>query len=774
MVIPSSSKTQRWQSTYVSVPIMDDIESGRRLRRSLVDGTLSAEAQHALMTKPQLRIGLVGCPVAVNVSRAIISGPMNSGLRPLLLSELHKVSNSALHLPTSSRGQQRKGHVDQDETSSRHTSSTLQLGDRRPNVENSISTASPSKKLLTIKRSNVPERPSLSSVMNRSTSSIYISRAPFETIGPVPVESPISPEPARIMSDIVLAGTTQTGMLTLQDGDTPTKKLELMGNIAGILRGSSAESQGVKRKRDDNLGVTCQTSVDHQSQNPQEVRTPSAPSSGLPQPSSYILGKSTTGLLKIALSSYKPKDSSLDPAPQAQPRQPWATGQELTMALPDFNTTSMSTSRKHRVNDNIVSSRGRHMVSGRCESRVSSSADSSHGDPQSDTNIAIVDTKYSTPYSGNDSEYKMEYMDNDTDIEEPISMSSKPAMDHSGFSAEGGRPYNVWRLPCGREVLTYGALLPTGYLPQEDNERPWICPVRSCRILFGKLESLGGHFNSGHRATALNDNGDGTLSIINFREGKGRKPAIVVSKEPLDPREPPMPDPSLPPQHKDAKKPRQPLSSEGNRSRALQSRASARSIDNTPGTTERRSGRIAKECDSLSLPNTLATYASTSKARQLQNSNGARQNQSVLKESPAAYGPSSSITNHDDALDIAMEDWEIAPGRIRNESSAEIENIAFSATYLVHGDEVSIGRDIGFHVLFIKPGTTHRFKGMDDRVRLCSIATGKVKVKTCSQEFDVGPNGMFQVKPGKTCVVENRFYSIATLHVTAVPSEFPA
>lgn len=76
-------------------------------------------------------------------------------------------------------------------------------------------------------------------------------------------------------------------------------------------------------------------------------------------------------------------------------------------------------------------------------------------------------------------------------------------------------------------------------------------------------------------------------------------------------------------------------------------------------------------------------------------------------------------------------------------------------------------------MLVIKPGTTHRFTSAADRMRLCSVATGKVKVKTLGQDFDVGPNGMFQVKPGKTCVVENRLYGDATLHVTAMPSEFP-
>lgn len=48
-----------------------------------------------------------------------------------------------------------------------------------------------------------------------------------------------------------------------------------------------------------------------------------------------------------------------------------------------------------------------------------------------------------------------------------------------------------------------------------------------------------------HRTTLLNDNGDGTLSVLNFRIGAGRLPARVVTKNPLNPAEAPMPEPSL-------------------------------------------------------------------------------------------------------------------------------------------------------------------------------------------------------------------------------------
>lgn len=101
--------------------------------------------------------------------------------------------------------------------------------------------------------------------------------------------------------------------------------------------------------------------------------------------------------------------------------------------------------------------------------------------------------------------------------------------------------------PSGEETLTGGALIPQGYKFHDDPKFPWICPVRSCRSLFSKLTGLGGHFNRGHRATLLNDNEDGTFSVVEKMEGVGvRMPAHVVTKKPLDSKEPPMVEPSLP------------------------------------------------------------------------------------------------------------------------------------------------------------------------------------------------------------------------------------
>ena len=97
-------------------------------------------------------------------------------------------------------------------------------------------------------------------------------------------------------------------------------------------------------------------------------------------------------------------------------------------------------------------------------------------------------------------------------------------------------------------------MLPGGY--EDDTTvpgRPWICPVRSCRRLFKTPPDFGNHFKVRrldltpcmisrlrvtdvvqihHRGARLNDNLDGTFSVLN-RTNSGSVP-VVVSRNPMD------------------------------------------------------------------------------------------------------------------------------------------------------------------------------------------------------------------------------------------------
>ncbi len=166
---------------------------------------------------------------------------------------------------------------------------------------------------------------------------------------------------------------------------------------------------------------------------------------------------------------------------------------------------------------------------------------------------------------------------------------------------------------------------------------------------------------------------------------------------------------------------------------------------------------------------------------------------------------------------LELETWEIAPGRVRNEENPSIESmyslhfqacprfmvipassiyiyiyvcvcvyvclkgnvdnyantfsdVAFSTAYLSQGHPVMVTRDVAFQVITIKPGTTHTWKDTAHKLRLCSVAAGKVRVKMHGQEFAIGPNGMFKIGPGVDCTATNALYVDATLHINVLPS----
>lgn len=56
-----------------------------------------------------------------------------------------------------------------------------------------------------------------------------------------------------------------------------------------------------------------------------------------------------------------------------------------------------------------------------------------------------------------------------------------------------GRPYNTFRNAQGVLKTAPGLQLPTGYQLWDDPTYPYICPVRNCRRILPKLQSLGAH-----------------------------------------------------------------------------------------------------------------------------------------------------------------------------------------------------------------------------------------------------------------------------------------
>ncbi|KAK3307314.1 uncharacterized protein B0T15DRAFT_529880 [Chaetomium strumarium] len=118
---------------------------------------------------------------------------------------------------------------------------------------------------------------------------------------------------------------------------------------------------------------------------------------------------------------------------------------------------------------------------------------------------------------------------------------------------------------------------------------------------------------------------------------------------------------------------------------------------------------------------------------------------------------------------LEMEDWEVAPGRIRETSAAGPETIAFSKPYLSTSLAVPVCDDVAFRIDTISPGSDLSFAPDPNKTLLCSVAVGKVRVKVGTEaEFVVGPHGMFKIKAGTACNVSNGLYLDAVLHTTVL------
>lgn len=95
-------------------------------------------------------------------------------------------------------------------------------------------------------------------------------------------------------------------------------------------------------------------------------------------------------------------------------------------------------------------------------------------------------------------------------------------------------------------------------------------------------------------------------------------------------------------------------------------------------------------------------------------------------------------------------------------------DIAFSNSFVASTQEIPISSDVSFNVLTIKPGGSVQFQGHIGKLRVCSVAAGKLQVKMGTHDFVIGPNGMFKVPAGESAVITNRLYLDSVLHVSSV------
>ncbi|KAL7934105.1 hypothetical protein V8C35DRAFT_303217 [Trichoderma chlorosporum] len=131
----------------------------------------------------------------------------------------------------------------------------------------------------------------------------------------------------------------------------------------------------------------------------------------------------------------------------------------------------------------------------------------------------------------------------------------------------------------------------------------------------------------------------------------------------------------------------------------------------------------------------------------------------ALPAATAARKPSSAAV----AEMEEMEDWEIAPGTMKDETTST--NVAFSNAYLSNQNPIMISPGVSAHVLILKAGHPHQWSPDANKLRTFTVAAGKINVNINNDpEFKTGPNGLIVIRPGHSCKVVNRLYADAVLH----------
>ncbi|KAK6948086.1 hypothetical protein Daesc_009850 [Daldinia eschscholtzii] len=328
--------------------------------------------------------------------------------------------------------------------------------------------------------------------------------------------------------------------------------------------------------------------------------------------------------------------------------------------------------------------------------------------------------------------------------------------------------YKIWTFPSGETQPTSGALLPRGYNLRDDPDTQWICPIRSCRVLFSRLESLGRHFNRVHKGTLLNDNNDGTLSVIKKVEASGVfMPAEVVSHKRSDPNEP-LKEPSLSCALRRSKVATSSSSPVGDLKNGP---AKTHKSDLTPSTCGPLDTEALVEKDGIEGADVQNLLKHMVRSRDIVWNNAFR---TQFRE-----------TNDNDIsaliLQVTGQKAEIPCDKC-TEGKGPFEecivmplnaplDFAFSNSYLARSQAVRIGREVSFQAVTIKPGMVHYWSASANKLRLCSIASGKLQMSIHGQEFSIGLNGMIRIRPGVECTAINKLYIDATVHVTVVPGD---
>ncbi|KAK3987609.1 hypothetical protein QBC44DRAFT_360699 [Cladorrhinum sp. PSN332] len=364
--------------------------------------------------------------------------------------------------------------------------------------------------------------------------------------------------------------------------------------------------------------------------------------------------------------------------------------------------------------------------------------------------------------------------DSDNDSYVGSMLEDKSDSDSSDVSirnemATSTRRYDEWHDENGNPAKMNGALIPEGYeLDLTNKDRPWVCPIRSCKLPCRSIKGLGYHFTQGHKAAELNDNGDGTLSIVGTHSGARPKMISKSSKKFLHPNEPPIAE-----AHASWQAPGQGYQKPppSKRLRMENPQNSSKSLQVPLSHNEPRLESTGYDGSSRQAEHHAANQQVGSRSP----IKGIQPSRLSIRGGAASEDASSQPNTEEQSAqtttegDVEVENWEKQGGRIVSTKAAWSRDIAYTGAYLAATGTIHITNHVTVIAVAIAPWTRHEFAQDDANDRICTLASGRLEVRVDNEpNFGIGPGGLFKVTLGSSCCVTNVSNTEVILNVTMV------
>ncbi|OBT87743.1 hypothetical protein VE02_03071 [Pseudogymnoascus sp. 03VT05] len=279
------------------------------------------------------------------------------------------------------------------------------------------------------------------------------------------------------------------------------------------------------------------------------------------------------------------------------------------------------------------------------------------------------------------------------------------------------------------------------------------CPIEGCGKSYTRKDSLSGHMPKSHGDQILRDNGDKTYSVV------------TQSKVTADM------DRNLESARREIRKY---ANLGGNNNEGMTDQLAKKVKEKEVFTATKLKPKPRNVAIELSVPAKSELPDHGGEVERDSSASPVVVRPPMNPRSPKPIKPAvGNITAAELPYVSAMEDWEVSPGTVRtarDNSNSGGHEIAYSAHYIRNNPTVTEFANTSFAIHTILGGRSFGLP-LETFVRVCYVVSGKLQVHVDGVDFAIGKGGMWRVTGLGSCIVGNRSYEDAVIHITSIRIE---